>query len=70
MTGFSRAPAKKKSRPTPKTSAMRSSVGSVGNNRPRSIFDSSAGESPVCRPSSTRPSFFFRRSDRTLPPMP
>jgi hypothetical protein len=38
---------------TPNTSAIRSNVGSVGNIRPRSIFDSSASDSPLCFPSST-----------------
>ena len=37
---------------------------------PRSIFDNSAGDNPVCWPSSTSPIFFFRRSARTLAPMP
>jgi hypothetical protein len=46
-----------------------SSVGSVGNSCPRSIFDSIAGDSPVCSPSCTSPSFFFRRSDRTFGPI-
>ena len=38
---------KKNSRPTPNTSAIRSSVGSVGNSNPRSIFDSIAADMPV-----------------------
>ncbi len=47
-----RSSVKKCSRPTPNTSAIRKSVGRVGNTRPRSIFDSIAGDRPVCRPSS------------------
>ena len=47
----------------------RNSVGNVGNSCPRSILDSIAGERPVCRPSSTRPIFFFSRMARTFGPM-
>ena len=49
---------------------MRSSVGSVGNSCPRSIFDSMAGDRPVCSPSWTSPSFFLWRRARTFGPIP
>src|SRR5690242_15330321 len=49
--------------------AMRSSVGSVGNRFPRSIFDSSAGDRPVCSPICTSPSFLFARSVRIFGPI-
>ena|GEM_PF-4802446 len=48
---------------------IRTSVGSVGNICPRSIFDSIAGDSPVCCPSWTSPSDFFNRSLRIRGPI-
>jgi long-chain acyl-CoA synthetase len=44
--------------------ATRCNVGSVGKIWPRSIFESSAGDNPVCLPSCVRPSFRCRRKAR------
>jgi hypothetical protein len=48
---------------------MRNSVGSVGNNFPRSSFDSNAAESPVCLPNSTSPMPLRNRRVRSFSPM-
>ena len=50
------------------TLAMRSRVGKVGKSLPRSSFESIAGESPVCLPSSTKPMLFRSLSVRSFSP--
>ena len=60
---------KKCSSPTLKTIAILSKVGNVGKSLPRSIFESIAAESPVWRPSSTRPIFFLSLSRLSFSPM-
>src|ERR1700677_4617815 len=57
--------AKKYSSPTLYTMAIRNSVGSVGNNFPRSTFESIAAESPVCLPAPPIP-FFSSAAARAI----